>query len=278
MDVTHVRIHSSVRMIQGEAFWRRRQLRIVILNDGLEEIGKDAFSFCALREIIIPNAVKRIQEYAFSNCYGLTAVALGNGLEEIGAGAFRYCDTLREIIIPNAVRAIKVGAFGYCSGLTTVTLGNGLEEIGEEAFCRCTSLREIIIPPAVKEIHDTAFELCSNLTNIEFCGYIEEFVTSEAMRGWWNQGVHERCLSTYCFLVRCSIPARFSGLALVSSWRANIDSMLRNIPTIAATNLEAHFDAIDARLNIYENMSEAPTLIELVIQNDDIVQRVLSFF
>jgi hypothetical protein len=56
------------------------------------------------------------------------------------------------------------------------------------------------------------------------------------------------------------------------------ESMLRSIPTIAATNLNAHFDAIEARLNIYENMSEAPTLIELVIQNDDIVQRVLSFF
>ena len=166
----------------------------------------------------------------------------------------------------------------YCTGLTTVTLSNGLEEIGKGAFHSCSLLEHINIPPTVKKIHDTAFELCFNQTNIEFCGYIEEFVTSEAMRGWWNQGVHERCLSTHCFLVRCSIPARFSGLALVSSWRANIDSMLRNIPTIAATNLEAHFDAIDARLNIYENMSEAPMLIELVIENDDIVQRVLSFF
>ena len=115
-------------------------------------------------------------------------------------------------------------------------------------------------------------------SNVEFCGDIEEFVTNVAMRGWWNQGVHERCLSTYCFFVRCSIPARFSGLALVSSWLANIDSMLRNIPTIAATNLKAHFDAIDARLNTYENMSEAPMLLELAIPNDDIVQRILTFF
>jgi hypothetical protein len=54
--------------------------------------------------------------------------------------------------------------------------------------------------------------------------------------------------------------------------------MMMNIPTIDATNLLAHFDAIDARLNNYENMSEAPMLIELVIRNDDIVQRILSFF
>jgi hypothetical protein len=66
MYVTHVRIHSSVRMIKDWAFLRRRQLRIVIFNDGLEEIGKRAFCECtSLREIIIPNAVKRIKDGAF---------------------------------------------------------------------------------------------------------------------------------------------------------------------------------------------------------------------
>ena len=36
--------------------------------------------------------------------------------------------------------------------------------------------------------------------------------------------------------------------------------------------------AIDARLIVYENMREAPKLLGLVIQNNDIVERVLSFF
>ena len=81
------------------------------------------------------------------------------------------------------------------------------------------------------------------------------------MRGWWNQGTHLLCLSTYCFLVRCSIPARFSGLALVSSWQANINDMLRSIPTVSVMELNAYFDTIDAKLTMYENLlSEAPTL------------------
>jgi hypothetical protein len=43
-DVTHVRIDLSVRTIKDMAFYGRRQLRIVILNDDLEEIGVAAFN------------------------------------------------------------------------------------------------------------------------------------------------------------------------------------------------------------------------------------------
>ena len=64
-DVTHVRIHSSIRAIK-EAFYERRQLVTVILGDGLEEIGVDTFKGCkSLQEINIPNAVKRIKMKAF---------------------------------------------------------------------------------------------------------------------------------------------------------------------------------------------------------------------
>jgi hypothetical protein len=96
---------------------------------------------------------------------------------------------------------IKAEAFYECSGLTNVVLGKGLEEIEEDAFGKCTSLREIVIPPAVRVIHEEAFNECSQLTNVCFCVEIEEFVSGESMRDWWNHGVHERSLSTYCFLV-----------------------------------------------------------------------------
>jgi hypothetical protein len=88
-DVTHLRIHSSVRMIHKGAFKGREHLRIVIYNDRLEEIGEEAFMLCtSVREIIIPNAVRTIKDGAFCNCMGLTSVTLGDGLEEIGAGDF----------------------------------------------------------------------------------------------------------------------------------------------------------------------------------------------
>jgi hypothetical protein len=68
----------------------------------------------------------------------------------------------------------------------------------------------------------TSFDDCSNLTNEEFCDEIEMFVSCKAMQDWWNQGVHEKSLNIYCFLVQDSIPAQ----------QVNIHEMLNSIPTI----------------------------------------------
>jgi hypothetical protein len=306
-DVTHVRIHSSVRAIKGVAFNYRRQLRIVILNEELEEIGVRAFEDCtSIEQIDIPDNVRAIKTQAFNNCTGLTRVlTLGSGLEEIGAFAFGYCTTMEEIVIPNAVRAIKREAFYYCTELTRVTLGSGLEEIGKGAFEYCESMEEIVIPPAVRDIHDTAFEKCTNLSRVKFCDEIEKFVSSDAMRKWWNRGVGKKSLCTYCFLVRCDIPARFAGISKISRWQATIHDMLRIIPAIAAVDdddniddgddddddsdadndnineesMNAHFDAIYARLTMNENLlNEAPTLFPDHLGLDEgSVLTVLSF-
>lgn len=77
-------------------------------------------------------------------------------------------------------------------------------------------------------------------------------------------------------MTRCNIPERF-GLVLVESWQANIYSMLRSIPTISAKDLDAYFDTINTKLTEYENLSAAPTLLELAIPNNDIVICILSF-
>ena len=114
---------------------------------------------------------------------------------------------------------------------------------------------------------------CSNLASVKFC----DEIASEAMRDWWNQCVHEKSLSTYSSLVRCSIPKRL-GLIQVLSWRANIYDVLRRISTFSIAYLNAYFDSIDAKLSVYENLSEAPESLELAIPNNDIVQRVLSYY
>ena len=61
MDVTDVRIYSSVRAIKNWAFCKQWELRIVILNEELEEIGRSAFADCiSIGVIIIPNNVRAI--------------------------------------------------------------------------------------------------------------------------------------------------------------------------------------------------------------------------
>jgi hypothetical protein len=121
-----------------------------------------------------------------------------------------------------------------------------------------------VIPPTIREIHENAFNQCSQLTNVRFCDEIEEFVSGELMRDWWNHGVHER-LSTYCFLVRCNIP-ECVGLVRPRKWHANIHGMLRHIPSISPKgSLNSYLDSIDSKLSVYKNLEDALTLLELAI-------------
>jgi hypothetical protein len=217
-----------------------------ILNDGLEEIGEGAFYGCALVQIDIPPSVSVIKEGAFCNCSGLTTAILNDGLEEIGGWAFKGC-ALVQIDIPPFIRAIKNYAFEGCSGLTTATLNDGLEVIGTGAFNGC-ALERINIPPSVREIDVAAFKECSNLTTVQFWDEIEEFVSGESMRHWWNHGVHEKCLSTYCLLVRFNIPERL-GLVRATQWQDSIHGMLMRIPFISKNGMDSYFRSMDSKLS-----------------------------
>ena len=216
--------------------------------------------------------LKIINGWAFLRCSQLTTVDLGGGLVEIGERAFDGCILLHEITIPPTVKMIKGGAFRLCTQLSTLNLSDGLEEIGEQAFGSCTSLQHIMIPPTVTIIHDEAFKDCSNLTSVVFYDEVEAFVSAESMRGWWNHGIHEKSLSTYCFLVRCSIPRRLD-LILVRSWQVNIHDMLNRIPSITPEDLNAYFASIDSKLFCYENLREIPMLLELAIRHSGITQQ-----
>ena len=143
-------------------------------------------------------------------------------------------------MVPPTNTEIKEYAFLECEKLSHVILQNGLEIIGSQAFSG-TSIKSIEIPPSVTEIWDDAFEHCSNLTRVVFCDMIENFVSKTRMKYWWNHGVHEKCLSTYCFLVRDTIPMKVRNLTQ-SRWHINIHNMLQRIPSIAEDNLHLYFD------------------------------------
>jgi glycine cleavage system H lipoate-binding protein len=243
-----------------------------------------------------------IPDHDFRSLKQLKNVILNEELEKIGAWSFAFCISMVEIVIPNPVRVIRDGAFYNCRGLTRVTLGNGLEEIGMKAFGFCKSMEEIVIPPAVRDIHGTAFIGCTILTRVKFCDEIEQFV---ARWDWWNQGVGKKSLRTYSFLVRCRILARYAGLAKVICWQETINNMLRIIPDIVAVvdvdsegslseehdgrhlrieeddyeAINAHFDAIDAKLTMYEKLvNEVPTLFQDQLGLAEcIVRTILSF-
>jgi hypothetical protein len=83
------------------------------------------------------------------------------------------------------------------------------------------------------------------------------------MKYWWNQGVHKKCLSTYCFLVQDNIPMRRRNLTQ-NRWHINIHNILQRIPSIVEDDLHSYFDLISKKLQLYNTLKDVPALLELI--------------
>ena len=100
-DATMIIVPKTVTTIGSLAFSRRSKLKKVQLPEGLERIGRDAFSDCdALEEVTIPASVKTIDPYAFARCDGLKKVSFLGIPEHIARTTFSDCDNLMSIIVP----------------------------------------------------------------------------------------------------------------------------------------------------------------------------------
>ena len=118
-DVTHVRVHKSVKIITRDAFRGCRNLVSIEMHDGVEIIEREAFHNCMFLGGIKLPGVRVIEGAAFYNCTALD-VDFGDKLETIGGFAFAYTD-LRNIKLLK-VRVIEDSAFENCDQLTDVEL------------------------------------------------------------------------------------------------------------------------------------------------------------
>ena len=91
-------VPSTVKSIESNAFSGCKNLKKVVLTDGLESIGKRSFYECtSLLEVRLPSTIKSIDIYAFSS------TAIGG-----------------ELIIPASVTNVGSNAFDRCNNLETI--------------------------------------------------------------------------------------------------------------------------------------------------------------
>ena len=186
LDVTHVRIHKSVKIIRRHAFGGCRNLVSIEMHDGVEIIEEGAFQDCDALKRIKLTGVRVIGEGAFWSCRALEHVEFGDKLETIGSSAFRYIP-LRSIKIPK-VRTIGYGAFYDCHSLTEAELSEDIETIGHAVFCNCKCLRRITLP--LKDsmlVSGYVFSECSKLSQVDIVGGIHNTVSSLLLDSWKNE-------------------------------------------------------------------------------------------
>jgi hypothetical protein len=167
-NVTHVRVDPSVKEIHDTAFQYYPSLVEVEFSEGLEVIGRDAFSDCTELKSInkLPSTLKEVGDGAFNNCESLDFIDFPEGLQVIGEDAFRCCRALKRIKIPSAHLVIRESAFSECYGLVSVELPEGLQVIGKAWFYACMILTTVNVPSSVIEIQDSAFSDCTSLASL----------------------------------------------------------------------------------------------------------------
>lgn len=144
----------------------------VVIPEGVEEIGFNAFSLCEeVGDIILPKSLRKIQYGAFMGCKKITTLEMPEGVTEIGPFAFLGCDSLREVKLSKNTQKIHQNAFHQASILKVeipaenafyvfqdgLLLNKERTNIVECVDCKKT---EIVVPEGVKEIEERAFSHC----------------------------------------------------------------------------------------------------------------------
>lgn len=128
-DAAMVIVPKTVQTIGSLAFTRRSRLKKVQLPDGLDRIGRDAFSDCdTLEEIVIPASVTNVSAYAFAGCDSLKKVTFLGVPERVARTAFCDCDKLMSIIVPESAEADFRKMLHITEESDTLVLGNENKE------------------------------------------------------------------------------------------------------------------------------------------------------
>lgn len=202
--ITTLTIPKGVKEI-GKRTFRYAKLQTLTFAEGslLEEIGEEAFSESALKELKLPYT---LDKQSHNDEPGEPAgdvsedTESGSGEEEnlitvtIGPGAFYRCSALEKISLRNVAK-IDSRAFYQCTSLSIIEWGNCLESVGDSAFAGCAvtsldltildkagaesvrwgngvfegcvALRTVTLPNSMKRIPGNMFRDCSALSTLK---------------------------------------------------------------------------------------------------------------
>ena len=121
-----------------------RQIRTVIIRDGVTSVGDSAYSNTSITSLVIPDSVKTL-----------------------GKGICRSCPLLVSVTFPSSLKKMPNTFFAYCTALTSYSIPSHFEELEYACFLQCTNIVKIEALGNLKAIGDYMFEGCSKLKVIK---------------------------------------------------------------------------------------------------------------
>ncbi|GMH55361.1 hypothetical protein TL16_g01891 [Triparma laevis f. inornata] len=111
--VTRVIFLLNITVVRKRRCWNAENLVVVVIPEGVESIGDDAFYGCSSLNIVsFPTTLKPIGKHSFQENTSLENVDLLNtNLQKLGDCAFAYCSELKSISIPDLLQTIGAVVF-----------------------------------------------------------------------------------------------------------------------------------------------------------------------
>ncbi len=125
-DIEHLIVEEGITRIGNYTFYNFVSCKDVLLPSTLTEIGKNAFSYGAFQEIVLPEALIVIDYRAFDHC-SLKYIKIPAAVEQIGKQSFQFSQNLS---------AVEFDSFCKC-------------EVLDSAFMNCENLNSISVPSQV---------------------------------------------------------------------------------------------------------------------------------
>lgn len=179
---------TKLKTIGDNAFDNRFLTGPLVLPEGLDSIGKEAFQKNYITEVTIPESVRAIGVTAFYDNQSLKSVTLNNSMESISQSLFNYCQKLAVVHGGKNVKIVNQSAFSNCdslrsiSDITPVTINSSaffncrkleslnfsrIKSIGYESFYQCYGLKEADLT-TLTSIDRRSFIGCTGLKKVTF--------------------------------------------------------------------------------------------------------------
>lgn len=148
----------------------------IILNEGLENIGKATFyNSSQLTSLAIPSTVAAIGANILLNCAKVSDIqlhenptyTLANGQVRKGGTLVLATNTMADVVIEDGITEIASGVFMSNKSIQSVTIPDSVEKIDEKAFNGCTRLKSITVGSGLKTLAANVFSALSSLETIE---------------------------------------------------------------------------------------------------------------
>lgn len=164
-SLVNIDIPYSIHEIIGTPFYGCKKIGTLSLPDSITHIGKDVFSSCRIKNVILPNSITDITGL-FAYKEGIKKITLGASITEIPTRAFMECTSLEEIILPDGLEKINKEAFNKCKNLRNINIPQTVTEIGACAFSD-TKITELKFPDGLIYLAPNAFAHFKYLNKVE---------------------------------------------------------------------------------------------------------------